>query len=83
MTSLEISRAVASHLFKNIEGLKAIIQTGIANSKGQAKTLIMQGGISLNDEKIEDITYILKQEDFKKGYAILKKGKKVYYKLER
>ena len=29
-----------------------LVQTGIAPSKGQAKTLITQGGISLNDEKI-------------------------------
>lgn len=61
----------------------ALVQTGIASSKGQAKTLISQGGISLNDEKIEDITYCLSDKDFKNGYAILKKGKKVYHKLEK
>ena len=59
----------------------AIISTGIAPSKGQAKTLISQGAITLNDEKIEDIGYVLKDEDFKEGYAILKKGKKVFHKL--
>ena len=67
----------------NISILDALVQTGIAPSKGQAKTLIAQGGISLNDNKIEDITYKLSDEDFKEGYAILKKGKKVYHKLEK
>ena len=61
--------------------IDAIIETGIAPSKGQAKTLISQGAISLNNEKIEDIGYVLKEDDFKEGYAILKKGKKIYYKL--
>ena len=61
--------------------IDAIIETGIAPSKGQAKTLISQGAISLNNEKIEDISYVLKEDDFKEGYAILKKGKKIYYKL--
>lgn len=67
----------------NISILDALVETGIAPSKGQAKTLIAQGGITLNDNKIEDISYKLNQNDFKEGYAILKKGKKVYHKLEK
>ena len=66
---------------KNISIVDAIVLTGIAPSKGQARTLITQGGISLNDEKITDISYVLSDDDFKDGYAILKKGKKVFYKL--
>ena len=68
---------------ENVSILDALVQTGMAPSKGQAKTLIAQGGISLNDNKIEDITYKLTEEDFKEGYAILRKGKKVYHKLEK
>lgn len=67
----------------NISILDALVLTGVAPSKGQAKTLIAQGGISLNDNKIEDISYKLTNEDFKEGYAILRKGKKVYHKLEK
>ena len=67
----------------NISILDAIIQTGIAPSKGQARTLVTQGGISLNDEKISDVNYQLSEKDFSQGYAILKKGKKVFYKLEK
>lgn len=66
----------------NISITDALVQTGIAPSKGQAKTLIAQGGISLNDEKISDISYTLSDKDFTDGYAILRKGKKVYHKLE-
>ena len=65
----------------NISIVDAIILTNIAPSKGQARTLINQGGISLNDEKITDISYQLSDKDFSDGYAILKKGKKVFYKL--
>ena len=65
----------------NISILEAIITTGIAPSKGQARTLVNQGGISLNDNKITDVNYCLSDNDFKDGYAILKKGKKVFYKL--
>ncbi len=67
----------------NISILDAIINAGIAPSKGQARTLINQGGISLNDEKITDVNYVLSAKDFKEGYAILRKGKKIYHKLEQ
>lgn len=67
---------------KNISILDAMINAGLAPSKGQARTLINQGGITLNDEKISDTNYILSEKDFKNGFAILKKGKKIYHKLE-
>lgn len=65
----------------NISIVDAIVVTGIAPSKGQARTLINQGGISLNDEKVSDVSYVLSDSDFKDGFAILKKGKKVFHKL--
>ena len=67
----------------NISLVEAIVATGIAPSKGQARTLIGQNAICLNDEKITDINYMLSEKDFEKGYAILKKGKKVFRKLEK
>ncbi len=67
----------------NIQLTEAIVQAGIASSKGQAKTLISQNAITLNDEKITDISYTLSDKDYTDGYAILKKGKKVFYKLEK
>lgn len=60
----------------------ALILTGIAPSKSQARTLISQNGISLNDSIISDINYKFSNEDFENGYAILRKGKKIFFKLE-
>ncbi len=60
--------------------LEAIISAGFVQSKGQAKTLIAQGGITLNDEKITDITYKITDEELSKN-PILKKGKKGFCKL--
>ena len=70
-----------SKVEENISILDAIITAGMAPSKGQARTLISQGGITLNDEKISDVNYVISDDDFKDGYAILRKGKKVYHKL--
>ena len=60
--------------------LDAIIKAGFATSKGQARTLINQGGISLNDEKISDVNLII-TDDMLNNELILKKGKKGFTKL--
>ena len=71
-----------SNVEANTSIIDAIIIARMAPSKGQARTLIAQGGITLNDEKVSDTNYVLSEKDFSDGYAILKKGKKVYHKLE-
>ena len=62
---------------------EAMVECGICSSKSQAKTLISQGAISLNDEKITDISYVLSDKDFEAENTILKKGKKIFYCLEK
>ena len=60
----------------------SLIITKIAPSKGQARILIEQGGISVDDKKITDTQYKFSELDFEKRYIILKKGKKVFIKLQ-
>ena len=60
--------------------LDAIIKAGFAPSKGQARTLVSQGGICINDEKVTDVNYIVNKANFKDD-IILKKGKKGFCKL--
>ena len=59
----------------NISIIDALIKTEIAPSKSQARTLITQNSISLNDNKITDCNYTLSEKDFVEGYAIVKKEK--------
>lgn len=64
----------------DISVVEAIVMAGFTNSKGQAKTLIAQGGITLNEEKITDATLKISIDLLKNG-VILRKGKKSYCKL--
>ena len=50
-------------------------------SKSEGRRLIQQNGLSLNDAKVTDVDYILQASDFTDGEAIVKKGKKKYFKL--
>ena len=53
----------------------------IVASKSEGRRLIQQNGIALNDVKVSDVDYILTEADFTDGAAIVKKGKKKYFKL--
>lgn len=54
--------------------------TKLVPSKAEARRLIQQGGISIDDEKITDVNAVIAKESFAKGYVVIKKGKKVFHK---
>ena len=55
--------------------------TGILPTKGEARRLIQQNGLSVNDKKVTDINAKISEEDFKDGFLIVKKGKKSVFKV--
>ena len=61
--------------------LNILVETKLAPSKKEARRLIEQGGISVNNEKVTDVNYILDNACFANGFAIIRKGKKVYHKI--
>ena len=65
----------------SIQVADLLVKTELAPSKAEAKRLIKQGGISVNDEKVTAFDAALTKEDFAKGEIILKKGKKVFHKV--
>ena len=58
-----------------------LVRGGVFPSKGEARRLIQQGGITLNDVRISDEHYILGVSDFSEGKALVKKGKKKHYQI--
>lgn len=61
--------------------LDLLCKTGLCGSKGDARRLAQQGGVTINDEKITDGTYKVTKDSFTDGYLVIKKGKKVYHKV--
>ena len=61
--------------------LDVMVTAGLAASKGEARRLVQQGGVSVNDQKVTDPAAVLGDADFAEGAAIIKKGKKVYHKI--
>ena len=65
----------------SIQVADLLVKTELAPSKAEAKRLIKQGGISVNDEKVTAFDAALTKEDFAKCEIIVKKGKKVFHKV--
>jgi tyrosyl-tRNA synthetase len=60
--------------------LNLLTACGLAASRGEARRLVQQGGVSVNDEKITDIDRKFGCELFQGDGAIIKKGKKVFHR---
>lgn len=61
--------------------LDVLVISKLCPSKGDARRLITQGGISVNDSKISDVNYAISKEMLD-SEIVIKKGKKVFHKIE-
>ncbi len=60
--------------------LNMLTYLGLTKSNAEARRLVQQGGISLNETKINEHTLQLKDSDFENG-LIIQKGKKVFHRV--
>lgn len=56
-----------------------MVTCGLAGTKSEARRLVQQGGVSVNDEKVSDIGFVVTESMLKEG-AKIKKGKKKFHK---
>ena len=79
MPTTEITAADLTDGAINI--LDLMLKAGLIPSKGEGRRLVQQGGVSVNDAKVSDISKAFTAADFEKGHVIIKKGKKVFHKV--
>jgi len=60
--------------------LTLVVSAKLAPTRSEARRLVQQGGISVNDEKITDIAKAYTKDDIGDG-IVLKKGKKGFHKI--
>jgi tyrosyl-tRNA synthetase len=58
-----------------------LVNTKIMPSKGEARRLIQQGGLTVNDEKVEDANMVVAEKDFVDGSMMIRRGKKNYNRI--
>lgn len=69
-------------IFENGIGILDLLKDlGLTKSNGEGRRLVDQGGISIDDVKVEDIKQEIKLDDFKDGKIMIRKGRKVYHQV--
>ena len=65
----------------NINIVDLLVETNIVTSKSEARRLIEQNGISVNNEKATDVNFIITSSNLTENFIIIQKGKKVFLKV--
>ena len=72
----------ASSFAEGIDLITLMIDVKMASSRSDARRTIQQGGVTVNDEKVESFDLVLTDKDFDSDGALLvKKGKKSYHRF--
>jgi len=64
-----------------INVLDMLVNIGIVPSKAEARRVIEQGGLSINNEKISEVGFNVTKNLFEDGALVVKKGKKMYHRV--
>jgi len=63
-----------------IDILTLLVKCGLAASKGEARRLVQQGGITVGDKKVDSIDASFGCQEFTGDGLIIRKGKKVFHR---
>lgn len=76
----QLSRTLDSQIVsESIPLLDAIVNTGLASSKREARTFVQSGAISINEKRVDHLDFIITPEvSLFNTYVILRRGKKKY-----
>ena len=66
----------------SINVLSMLVTTGLCPSRGEARRLVQQGGVTVDDVKVASIDESLARERFEGEGIIVRKGKKVFHRVK-
>lgn len=74
---------IISHerLAAGISSIELFCEVGLTSSRGEGKRLIKQGGLYVNEKRIENLDRLLNEDDLTSSGILLRAGKKKYHRL--
>jgi tyrosyl-tRNA synthetase len=83
MEGIEKIEFTGSRLDAGIDVVSLLAETNIFPSKGEARKMIMGGGVSFNRKKLENVSLIVDKAFLLHGkYIMIQKGKKNHYLIK-
>jgi len=80
--NMPTTEVASGELSNGINIIDLLLKTKLIPSKGEGRRLIEQGGISVNDVRVEGFDRLVTMDDFNNGELIIKKGKKTYHRVK-
>jgi len=82
MENVPTTEIPEAELGEGMDIITLLAKTGVVSTNSEARRLIKDGGIYFNNERVTGIDLMVTKEAFAAdGYAMVRKGKKVYHKV--
>ena len=66
----------------NLNIVELLVTAGVVNSKRQAREVVQNGAMYVNGERIQDLDYVLSDNDkLENELTVIRRGKKKYFVL--
>ena len=66
----------------SVDILAILLKTGITKSRGEGRRLVQQGGVTVDDKKVDDFALSFSKDEIAANSLTVKKGKKIFYRVE-
>jgi tyrosyl-tRNA synthetase len=81
LEAVPFSEVARERLEQGIEAYLLLVEAGLCQTRGEARRLISQGGVNLNDERIGAFDQKISTKDLKENGILIRIGKKRYHKI--
>lgn len=84
MEGVQVHTISTELILKGIDIVTFLSETGIFSSKGEARKMIVGGGVSINKEKVTDVGFMISRKTLLAGgHLVVQRGKKHYYLVKQ
>ena len=81
LDTVPTTEITADEYKENSNVLDLLHSVGFISSKSEGRRLISQGGLYVNDERVDSIERQFTQQDLRDGGLLVRKGKKTYHRI--
>ena len=82
MANMPATQIPAAEFGEGMDIIALMQRCQLVSSSSEARRLIKDGGVYLNNERVAAHDQMVTKADMKEGYALIRKGKKVFHKVE-
>ncbi|MBR5219137.1 MAG: tyrosine--tRNA ligase [Clostridia bacterium] len=80
--NMPTAEVTADFVGDGVNALEMLVSIGFIPSKSEGRRLVQQGGLTVNDEKVTSLDFVVTKDMFSGDGLIAKRGKKAFIKVE-